>query len=47
MAVPDMDDIVRQVAMDGIPSRLTSIEISLKDAHKKLDEIIELLEKSK
>jgi len=44
---PDMDKIVRQVAMDGLPSGQTRIISELAKANEKLDRILKLLEEKK
>ena len=45
MSEKDMDRIVRQVAMDGLPAGQTRIFVRQLELEKKLDRILEILEK--
>ena len=42
--MPDMDKIIKQVAMDSMPSRLSEIIGLLKEMNEKLDRILVALE---
>jgi hypothetical protein len=42
--MPDMDKIIKQVAMDNMPSRLSEIIGLLKGMNEKLDRILVVLE---
>lgn len=43
--MPDIDKVVEQAALDGIPSRLTSLEIKMTNLEKLTKEILERMTK--